>query len=117
MITNKRKSLRRPMRYTAWIALEGKGLRGCVLWDISATGARIEVDDAESLPDEFILFLSSRGAARRRCRAAWRKPGQVGVQFQPAKPRKAKPVAPPLVAFEKTAAAPPAEDTRTEEPA
>jgi hypothetical protein len=117
VITNKRKAVRRPVRYTAWIAREGKGLLGCVLSDISATGARIDVSDAESLPDDFMLFLSSRGAARRRCHVAWRKPGQLGVKFQSAPPRRAKPVAPALADFEDTAPAEPAEDMATQEPA
>ena len=31
--------------------------------------------------NEFILALSSDGAARRRCRVAWRTETQVGVEF------------------------------------
>ncbi len=70
------------MRYTAWLALEGEGLHGCALHDISATGARIDVETSENLPDRFILLLSGNGSARRQCRVVWRQPGQIGVSFE-----------------------------------
>ena len=45
MIKDKRKSVRRPMRYTAWVLLEGDEQHGCSLSDISVTGARLDIDD------------------------------------------------------------------------
>jgi len=78
---NKRKSLRRPVRYTAWIALKPDELRGCVLSDISDTGARIGVDNTENIPDRFVLYLSKHGTARRACTVVWREPRQLGVSF------------------------------------
>ena len=81
MLNDKRKSARRVMRYTAWIALPNKKFHGCSLSDISETGARIDIDDSEIVPDRFPLFLSSNGAARRVCTVVWRKPKQLGVTF------------------------------------
>ena len=81
MINDKRKSLRRPMRYTAWLGLAANKLHGCVLSDISDSGARIDVEDSKPIPDEFMLLLSSNGSARRKCRVVWRKPRQLGVKF------------------------------------
>jgi len=69
------------MRYAAWIALKPGELHGCVLSDISETGARIDVEDSKIIPDRFPLFLSRAGAARRICKVVWRKPKQVGVTF------------------------------------
>ena len=69
------------MRYTAWIALKPGELHGCVLSDISETGARIDVEDSKTIPNRFPLFLSNRSAARRVCTVVWRKPKQVGVTF------------------------------------
>ncbi len=37
--------------------------------------------EPDGVPDEFILALSSDGAARRRCRVAWRTENQIGVEF------------------------------------
>jgi hypothetical protein len=81
MLKDQRKAPRRPMRYSAWIALPDKKLHGCALSDISDSGARIEIDDSEIVPDRFPLFLSGNGKARRICRVVWRKPKQIGVTF------------------------------------
>jgi PilZ domain len=81
MLKDLRKARRRPMRYAAWIALKPGELHGCVLSDISETGARIDVEDSKKIPDRFQLFLSRAGAARRLCKVVWRKPKQVGVTF------------------------------------
>jgi hypothetical protein len=81
MQNDKRKAHRRRMHYTAWIGLKPGALHGCVLSDISEIGARIDVDDSETIPDRFPLFLSNNGAARRICTVVWRKPKQIGVTF------------------------------------
>jgi hypothetical protein len=82
MNKDQRKTRRRPIRYSAWMALDSDKLHGCVLSDISDTGARIDVEDAANLPDRFMLLLSGTGSARRRCRIVWRAPAQVGVAFE-----------------------------------
>jgi hypothetical protein len=69
------------MRYTAWVALSADQRHGCVVSDVSDSGARIDVQDSKILPDHFVLLLTSNGAARRYCRVMWRKPVQVGVKF------------------------------------
>ncbi|MEP7029499.1 MAG: PilZ domain-containing protein [Pseudolabrys sp.] len=80
MIKDKRKALRRSMRYTAWVVIEGEP-HGCSLSDISETGARLNIDNSKEIPDDFVLFLTSNGSAKRKCRAVWRKPHQIGVTF------------------------------------
>lgn len=86
MKNDKRKSVRRVMQYTAWIARQGQPLLGCLLSDVSEHGARIDVEDINSVPDEFMLFLSRRGTPRRKCRIAWRseEQNQIGVKFEAA---------------------------------
>jgi hypothetical protein len=81
MRNDKRKAARRAIHYTAWIARKGQPLEGCVLADISDNGARLDVENPESIPDEFMLFLSNRGTPRRKCAVAWRTDSQVGVKF------------------------------------
>lgn len=81
MIREKRQARRQPLRYTAWIALTADQRHGCVVSDVSDSGARIDVQDSKLIPDHFVLMLSSNGAARRFCRVMWRKPTQIGVQF------------------------------------
>ena len=82
MLKDKRTARRRPIRYTAWAVPEPGKLHGCVLSDISDSGARIDIENSKTLPDRFVLLLSSNGSARRTCRVVWRKPQQVGVKFE-----------------------------------
>ena len=78
----KRKNLRRQSAYPAFLDLgDGSPARECTLCDASQEGAQLAVADPDSLPDEFILALSSDGAARRRCRVTWRTENQIGVEF------------------------------------
>ena len=90
MRSDKRKAVRRPVQYTAWIARKDQPLEGCVLSDVSDNGARLDVENPESIPDEFMLFLSSRGTPRRRCSVAWRTETQIGVKFDALPAPKAK---------------------------
>jgi hypothetical protein len=83
MMKDKRKAPRRQMRYSAWLAFDGDESHVCALNDISETGARLDVDDSNALPDRFILLLSANGAARRHCQVVWRQPRQIGVHFEP----------------------------------
>ena len=69
------------MRYSATLVLTGEVTRSCTLSDISDTGARIDVETAEDLPDQFMLLLSGNGSPRRKCRVIWRQPTQIGVNF------------------------------------
>src|SRR3954470_14905494 len=80
--SEKRKNLRRSIAYPAFIDLgEGSPAIECTLCDASQEGALLAVAEPKKVPDEFILALSSGGAARRRCRVAWRTKDQVGVAF------------------------------------
>jgi PilZ domain len=81
MLKDKRRTRRQPMRYTAWIAPKPGELHGCVLSDISDAGARLGVEDIDSIPDTFMLLLARNGKALRPCRVIWRKPQQLGVAF------------------------------------
>ena len=78
----KRRKVRRTVRYPATVDVGGdSNPRPCTLCDASQEGAQILVDDAASLPDEFILVLGYDGTARRNCRVVWRSDTQIGVEF------------------------------------
>jgi hypothetical protein len=70
------------MRVDARIVLDNGDLSDCALSDVSDRGARINVHDSETIPENFLLLLAGNGAARRQCRVIWRKPQQVGVKFK-----------------------------------
>jgi hypothetical protein len=117
MIKEKRKARRQPLRYTAWVALTAEQRHGCVVSDVSDTGARIDVQDSKILPDYFVLMLTSNGAARRYCRVMWRKPTQVGVKFEHSLAEAAEAArAPKSAADAKAAPAADAPEPTTDEP-
>ncbi len=65
------------------MGVDGTWRRPCVLKDVSASGARLEVDGSTDVlkSREFFLVLSSRGLAFRRCELIWINGSTVGVQF------------------------------------
>ena len=81
MLKEKRKTQRQAARYIAWVPLIGGHRHVCVVSDATDSGARIDLQDTNILPDSFVLMLTINGAARRYCRVLWRKPNQVGVKF------------------------------------
>lgn len=91
MYRDKRKGLRRLLRYTGWISLGSGDRHGCVIADISDSGARLRVENADQIPDEFQLLLSARANPKRHCYVVWRTADQIGCQFDR-----------PLTASEKT---------------
>ena len=82
MLGDKRKTHRRQLRYTAWISLGPKKLQGCVVADVSDSGARLDVDNSKTVPDSFVLLLSASGKPKRKCRVIWRNGVQIGVEFE-----------------------------------
>ena len=94
----KRKNLRRSIAYPAFIDLgDGSPPRECTFCDASQEGALLAVAEPDSVPDEFILALSSDGAARRRCRVAWRIENQIGVEFLKDLKKNASPMPKPVM--------------------
>ena len=82
MLGDKRKTHRRQLRYTAWVSLGPKRLQGCVVADISDSGARLVVENSKAFPNNFVLLLSATGKPKRKCRVVWRNGTQLGVEFE-----------------------------------
>jgi hypothetical protein len=53
----------------------------CVVWDISALGARLVLVSTAAVPGTFDLSFDS-ARTLRPCRVVWRSPMEIGVQFQ-----------------------------------
>ena len=78
----KRKTLRRPVRYPARIEPDdGSGSIPCELCDASREGAQLHIDNPNGVPDEFTLVLGYDGTARRRCKVIWRSDSEIGLEF------------------------------------
>lgn len=79
-----RKNTRRFVRHGArMVRADGSALGACLMIDVSAEGARLQIEAQTPLPDEFILLLSHDGQLRRHCAVVWRSETTIGVQFLP----------------------------------
>ena len=58
------------------------GTIDCVVRNISATGAALEVASPVGIPAEFNLFISGN-IAKHPCRVVWVKDKRIGVAFKP----------------------------------
>lgn len=56
-------------------------LRPCTVHNVSVSGAKLRLNGARDVPDEFTLILSRGGGVRRKCRVVWRSDREVGVRF------------------------------------
>jgi len=73
-----RKSLCRP----GWITLEGGfAARQCVVQDMSSSGAKITVDDPNTLPAKLRLAFARDARTGRNCAVVWRRGKSLGVKF------------------------------------
>ncbi|MCC0807585.1 pilus assembly protein PilZ [Methylobacterium sp. W2] len=52
----------------------------CLVWDQSETGAQIEVELPDEVPDTFILVMTAY-AKPRLCTVVWRRERKLGVAF------------------------------------
>ncbi|MBI5262873.1 MAG: PilZ domain-containing protein [Bradyrhizobium sp.] len=79
------------------MGVDGTWRRQCLLMDVSATGARLEVEGSIDVLQarEFFLVLSSTGLAFRRCELVWVEGMLVGVKFISSGSRKRNVIAVP----------------------
>jgi len=80
MIEERRKSQRASVQETAYISYMGSSTR-CLIANISAEGAAIEVADATYIPNRFQL-MTETDRVIRNCRVVWIMRNKLGVQFE-----------------------------------
>jgi hypothetical protein len=91
MPTDQRKSRRYSVGHGARIVWDdGSSPQNCRILDVSAHGARLELETAATVPDKFMLLLSHDGGLRRQCCVIWRSENAVGIEFNPPFPTKLK---------------------------
>jgi hypothetical protein len=74
-----RRASRRDIVRSGRISFAGES-KSCMVRNISATGAAIEVGNLNETPDSFTLTMEMETAARP-CTVVWRKKTQIGVRF------------------------------------
>ena len=73
-----RKSLYQP----GWITLEGGfAARPCVVRDLSSSGAKLTIEDPNTLPAKLRLAFSRDARNGRPCEVVWRRGQTVGIKF------------------------------------
>ena len=78
---SRRQSLRLPSLLEGWITVDGQVLSiPCTIHDLSATGARIWLQDVTNLPSEFGLTISALGQTVQ-VRPVWSENRTIGVVF------------------------------------
>jgi PilZ domain len=80
-ITGKRET-RKSLHQPGWITFDGGfAARQCVVEDLSATGAKVTLDDPNTLPARLRLALTRDARTGRNCEVVWRRGRSVGVKF------------------------------------
>jgi hypothetical protein len=80
LLSSKKRESRKSLSQPGWITLEGGfAARQCVVQDLSATGAKVTIDDPNSLPTKLRLAFSRDARTGRRCEVVWRRGKSVGV--------------------------------------
>jgi hypothetical protein len=79
------------------MGIDGTWRRSCILLDVSASGARLQVDGSLEMlgGKEFFLLLSSTGLAFRRCELIRVDGAEVGVRFVTESKKKGRPAVQP----------------------
>jgi PilZ domain-containing protein len=82
LLTTKKRQARKSLHQAGWITLEGGfAARQCVVKDMSATGAKVTIDDPNSLPAKLRLAFSRDARTGRPCEVVWRRGKSVGIKF------------------------------------
>jgi hypothetical protein len=80
--TDKKRATRKSVSQAGWITLEGGfAARPCVVHDLSTTGAKVTIDDSNTLPARLRLAFSRDARIGRPCEVVWRRGKSVGVKF------------------------------------
>jgi hypothetical protein len=78
--SDKRIALRHRVFKGARLAFPGGGAVDCVVRNLSASGARIDVANPRGLPEVFTLVITGE-QFKRRCHPVWSYDKQIGVVF------------------------------------
>jgi hypothetical protein len=82
MAITKKREARKSLQQPGWITLDGGfAARPCVVQDMSTTGAKITIDDSNTLPTRLRLAFARDARTGRNCEVVWRRGKSAGVKF------------------------------------
>jgi hypothetical protein len=76
-----KRAKRKDMYQDAWLTLGGFARRECKVLNLSASGAKLEVDGLHIPSDNLGLSLTKDVRKFTRCRLVWRDKNVIGVEF------------------------------------
>jgi hypothetical protein len=79
MVESRRASRQRLLK-AGTIKFVGRGAINCLVLNLSATGAALEVSNQTEIPERFTLVMPGDGL-HLSCRTVWRKERRIGVTF------------------------------------
>jgi hypothetical protein len=78
----KKRETRKSLHQPGWITLEGGfAARQCVVHDMSTSGAKVTIEDPNTLPAKLRLAFSRDARTGRNCEVVWRQGKSVGIRF------------------------------------
>ena len=78
----KKREARKSLYQPGWITLEGGfAARPCVVRDLSSSGAKLTIEDPNTLPAKLRLAFSRDARTGRPCEVVWRRGNTVGIKF------------------------------------
>ena len=81
-LDTKKREARKSLYQPGWITLEGGfAARPCVVRDLSSSGAKLTIDDPNTLPAKLRLAFSRDARTGRPCEVVWRRGNTVGIKF------------------------------------
>jgi hypothetical protein len=81
-LETKKRAPRKSMSQSGWITLEGGfAARPCVVNDMSAAGAKVTIEDPNTLPAKLKLGFSRDARTARNCEVVWRRGKTLGIKF------------------------------------
>ena len=82
MAITKKREVRKSVHQSGWITLDGGfAARPCTVLDLSSDGAKITIDDPNSLPAKLRLAFSRDARNGHSCQVVWRRGKTLGVKF------------------------------------
>ena len=82
LLASKKRETRKSVHQPGGITLAGGfAARQCVVRDLSATGAKVTIDDPNTLPAKLRLAFSRDARTGRACEVVWRRGKSVGIKF------------------------------------
>jgi hypothetical protein len=82
MAATKKREARKSLQRPGWITLEGGfAARRCIVRDMSSTGARITIEDPNTLPAKLRLAFARDARTGRACEVVWRRGKSFGIKF------------------------------------